>query len=105
MRFGSTAKDVPIVAVLKEKPAAAFELGQVSATTCLNRLWDNRPGWDVALDSLKKEAAAKGANGLADVHYEEANVLLCASALKVSGLALRLERDDFNWSRHRALFL
>lgn len=90
MRIGSAAKPVPVVTVFKERPAAAFDLGQVSATTCLNRLWDPRPGWDVALDSLKQEAAAKGANALTEVRYEEGNVLLCASALKVTGQALKI---------------
>jgi hypothetical protein len=90
MRIGSAAKPVPVVTVFKERPAAALDLGQVSATTCLNRLWDPRPGWDVALDSLKQEAAAKGANALTEVRYEEGNVLLCASALKVTGQALKI---------------
>jgi hypothetical protein len=90
MRIGSAAKPVPVVTVFREKPAAALDLGQVSATTCLNRLWDPRPGWDVALDSLKQEAAGKGANALTEVRYEEGNVLLCASALKVTGQALKI---------------
>ena len=62
-------------AVLESPPAGAIELGQVSATTCLNRLWDRRPGWDAALDSLKQEAARKGANGLTEVRYEEVPAL------------------------------
>jgi hypothetical protein len=90
MRIASTRGNAPVVAVLKSPPAGAVELGQVSATTCLNRLWDSRPGWDAALDSLKQEAARKGANGLTEVRYEEASVLLCASALRVSGTALKL---------------
>jgi hypothetical protein len=90
LRVGATARSVPVVAVLEAKPANAADLGQVSATTCLNRFWDSRTGWDAALDTLKQKAAAKGANALSDVRYEEGNVLLCASSLQVSGTAFRL---------------
>jgi Putative heavy-metal-binding len=90
MRIAARGGNVPVVAVLKSLPAGAAQLGQVSATTCLNRFWDSRPGWDAALDSLKQEAARKGANALTGVRYEEASVLLCASALRVSGTAVKL---------------
>jgi hypothetical protein len=90
VRFRATAASIPVVAVLEEKPAGATELGQISATTCLNRLWDARAGWDAALDAAKQKAAAKGANALSDVRYEEGNAVLRASSLKVSGTALTL---------------
>jgi Putative heavy-metal-binding len=90
MCIASRASNVPVVAVLKDQPADAVELGQVSATTCLNRIWDSRPGWDAALDSLKQKAASKGANALTGVSYEEASVVYCASALQVSGTALKI---------------
>jgi hypothetical protein len=90
MRIASRGGNVPVVAVLTDRPADAVELGQVSATTCLNRLWDSRPGWDAALDSLKQKAADKGANALTGVSYEEASVLLCPSALQVTGTALKI---------------
>ena len=89
--MGSAGRGVPIVAVLEEdQPPNALQLGRVSAVTCLNRMWDRRPGWDAALDSLKQEAASKGANAITQVRYQEASVLLCASALQVSGTALKL---------------
>lgn len=83
---------VPVVAVLSQKPAGATVVGPVSATTCLNRLWDRRAGWDAALDAAKVQAGRQGANALLDVEYEEGEALLCPSSLKVSGTALRLSR-------------
>lgn len=90
MRVAAKGNSVPVVAVLDNKPANAVEIGQVSTTTCLNRFWDRRAGWDVALDAAKTEAAAKGANALAGVRYEDGRVLPCGSSLKVSGTAIRV---------------
>ena len=72
------ADEVPAVTVADKRPDRATDLGPVEATSCLNRLWDPRPGWDIALDALT------------DVTYGEASVFLCPTALKVSGTALRL---------------
>ena len=90
LRIGSASTGIPVVAVVEHRPPGSVDLGQVSATTCLNRLWDSRPGWDAALGALKQQASSKGANALAGLRYEEASVLLCASALQVSGTALKL---------------
>lgn len=89
-RIAAKGATVPVVAVLDNKPANAVEIGQVSTTTCLNRFWDRRAGWDVALDAAKTQAAAKGANALAGVRYEDGRVLPCGSSLKVSGTAIRI---------------
>lgn len=86
----SNSAPAPVVAVLKTPPAGAVRLGQVSETTCLNRFWDNRYGWDAALDYLKVKAAAMGADAVSDVRYQEGTVLLCPSSLMVSGIALRM---------------
>jgi uncharacterized protein YbjQ (UPF0145 family) len=39
---------------------------------------------------VKTKAAAKGANALSGVRYEEGNVVLCTSSLKVSATALKV---------------
>lgn len=90
MRIAAKNSNAPVVAVLDNKPANAVEIGQFSTTTCLNRFWDRRAGWDIALDAAKAKAAARGANALAGVRYEEGNVLPCGSSLKVSGTAIRV---------------
>src|SRR3954465_16080874 len=88
------ADEVPAVTVADKRPDRATDLGPVEATSCLNRLWDPRPGWDIALDSLKSVAAAKGADALTDIRYGEASVLMCPTALKVSGTALKLPAPE-----------
>ncbi len=90
VRVTATGAGVPVVAVLETTPADAADLGQVTATTCMNRIWDQRMGWDAALDAVKTKAAAKGANALSGVRYEEGNVVLCTSSLKVSATALKV---------------
>jgi hypothetical protein len=90
LRINTAKTAVPVVAVLEEKPAGAAELGPLTTTTCLNRFWDSRPGWDVALDATKQQASAMGANALTDVRYEEGNVLLCSTSLKITAVALRV---------------
>jgi len=84
------ADEVPAVTVVDKRPDRAADLGPVEAVSCLNRLWDPRPGWDIALDALKSVAAAKGADALTDIHYGEASVFMCPTALKVSATALKL---------------
>ena len=90
MRIAAKDSNVPVVAVLDNKPANAVEIGQVNKTTCLNRFWDRRAGWDIALDAAKTEAAAKGANALVGVRYEDGRILPCGSSLKVTGTAIRV---------------
>jgi hypothetical protein len=90
VRVMARGAGVPVMAVLDAPPAGAADLGQVTATTCMNRIWDRRMGWDAALDAVKEKAAAKGANALAGVRYEEGNVMLCTSSLKVSATALKV---------------
>jgi hypothetical protein len=90
LRVTATGANIPVVAVLDKAPAGAAKLGEITETTCLNRLWDRRAGWDAALDTVKKQAAAKGADALSGVRYEEGNVVLCPSSLKVSATALKL---------------
>jgi hypothetical protein len=90
MRLAAKESSAPVVAVLDNKPANAVEIGQVSKTTCLNRFWDGRAGWDIALDAAKTGAAAKGANALVGVRYEDGRVLPCGSSLKVTGTAIRV---------------
>jgi hypothetical protein len=90
MRIAAKGSNAPVVAVLDNKPANAVEIGQVNKTTCLNRFWDRRAGWDIALDAAKTEAAAKGANALVGVRYEDGRVLPCGSSLKVTGTAIRV---------------
>lgn len=90
MRVAATGANVPVVAVLEQTPPGAANLGGVTETTCLNRLWDRRAGWDVALDAVKRQAAARGANALSGVRYEEGTIVLCPSSLKVSATALKL---------------
>jgi hypothetical protein len=90
VRIAASGARVPVMAVLEATPAEAADLGQVTATTCMNRIWDRRMGWDAALDAVKTKAAAKGANALSGVRYEEGNVVLCTSSLKVSATALKV---------------
>lgn len=99
------ADEVPAVTVADKRPDRATDLGPVEATSCLNRLWDPRPGWDIALDALKSVAAAKGADALTDVTYGEASVFLCPTALKVSGTALKLPPPGPGEARPAAAFL
>jgi hypothetical protein len=90
LRVTATGANIPVVAILDKAPAGAANLGEITETTCLNRLWDRRAGWDAALDTVKKQAAAKGADAQSGDRYEEGNVVLCPSSLKVSATALKL---------------
>jgi hypothetical protein len=86
----AAAQQASTVAVLQTKPPGAQPLGTVSATACLNQLWRSRPGWDLALDKLKRKAAGRGANALTDIRFQDGLLLACPSSLKATGLAMRV---------------
>lgn len=92
LRLSNTASvtNAPVVATVETRPREAVELGRIEAMSCLNRLWDTRPGWDAALDSLKQKAAAQGANALTDIRYQDGTALFCPSSLSVSATMLKI---------------
>ena len=92
----SAAAPPPSVAVFQDMPQAAVDLGAVTTTTCLNRIWDARPGWELALDDLKRAAAGMGANAVANVVSEEGNVFFCPSSLKLTARALQASKASLD---------
>ncbi len=92
----SAAAPPPAVAVFQDIPQAAVDLGAVTTTSCLNRIWDARPGWELALDDLKRAAAGMGANAVAHVVSEEGNVFFCPSSLKLTARALQASQASLD---------
>ncbi len=92
----SAAAPPPSVAVFQDMPQAAVDLGAVTTTTCLNRIWEARPGWELALDDLKRAAAGMGANAVAQVVSEEGNVFFCPSSLKLTARALQASKASLD---------
>jgi hypothetical protein len=84
----SAQPTIPPLAVFERSPAHAVDLGEVSATTCLNNFFDSRPSWKIALDNIKVVAAQRGANSVSGVTYADRNLFLCPTGLKFTARAI-----------------
>jgi hypothetical protein len=84
----SAQPTIPPLAVFERSPAHALDLGEVSATTCLNSFFDSRPSWEIALDNIKVVAAQRGANSVSGVTYADRNLFLCPTGLKLTARAI-----------------
>ena len=88
MSVYSSQTKLPSVTVFEQTPVDAVDLGEISETTCLNNVFDPRPGWQRALDHLKDAAFKKGANAVSLVTYRDSNRLFCATGLKLTAHAI-----------------
>lgn len=86
------AAPIAPIKVVDSVPAGAVQIGEISALTCKNKIWEPDVTEAGALDLLKRKAADIGAAGVASVRYRSGSVSLisnCWSSITAIGTAFR----------------
>ncbi len=88
-------KEIPIFDITELQNKEYRRIGQIEATSCMNKLWDSPASKENAIDQLRYKASALGGNGITNLICEPCegtNVAKnCWNSVTCYGVAIALE--------------
>ena len=88
-------KEIPIFDISELQKKEYRRIGQIEATSCMNKLWDSPASREDAIDQLRYKASALGCNGITNLICEQregTNVAKnCWNSITCYGVAIVLE--------------
>jgi len=87
-------KEIPVFDIAELQNKEYRRIGQIEATSCMNKLWDSPASREDAIDQLRYKASALGGNGITNLtceHQEGTNLAKnCWNSVTCYGVAIVL---------------